>query len=135
MGKFIKRRSDVVIRNSTAGGTLSGIRMRRHDGVGGGGGEAVRNSRASLWNLRRRIAFFHLDRDTGTSVMRLCNHCNGQLGLIVRRKRMLRFCSKACKKAYEHKLDEERRAKLRHLAFLARGAHPNYWAGSPEYPS
>ena len=28
--------------------------------VGGGGGEAVRNS-ASLWNLRRRIAFFHLD--------------------------------------------------------------------------
>ena len=29
---------------------------------------------------------------------------------------MLRFCSKACKKAYEHKLEEERRARLRHLA-------------------
>jgi hypothetical protein len=31
MGKFIKRRSDVVIRNSTAERTLSGIRMRRHE--------------------------------------------------------------------------------------------------------
>ena len=46
-------------------------------------------------------------------VMRRCNHCNGQLGLIVHRKWMLRFCSKSCKKAYEHKLQEERRAKLR----------------------
>jgi hypothetical protein len=34
--------------------------------------------------------------------MRRCNHCNGQLGLIVHRKWMLRFCSKSCKKAYEH---------------------------------
>jgi hypothetical protein len=42
---------------------------------------------------------------------------------------MLRFCSKSCKKAYEHKLQEERRAKLRHLAFLAPGAQTNYWAG------
>jgi hypothetical protein len=32
---------------------------------------------------------------------------------------MLRLCSKRCKKAYEQKLEEERRAKLRHLAFLA----------------
>ena len=50
--------------------------------------------------------------------MRRCNYCNGQLGLIVHRKWMLRFCSKECKKAYEHQLEEERR-KLRHLAFLA----------------
>jgi hypothetical protein len=50
--------------------------------------------------------------------MRRCNHCGGQLGLIVHRNRMLRFCSKACKKAYEHKEEEERRAKHRHLAFL-----------------
>jgi hypothetical protein len=52
--------------------------------------------------------------------MRHCNHCHGQLGLIVHRKWMLRFCSKSCKKAYEHKL--QRRAKLRHLAFFAPGA-------------
>ena len=51
--------------------------------------------------------------------MRRCNHCGGQLGLIVHRNRMLRFCSKACKKAYEHKAEEELRAKHRHLAFLA----------------
>jgi hypothetical protein len=61
--------------------------------------------------------------------MRHCNHCHGQLGLIVHRKWMLRFCSKSCKKAYEHKLREESRAKLRHLAFLAPGAQTNYWAG------
>jgi len=36
---------------------------------------------------------------------------------------MLRFCSKTCKKAYEHKEEEERRAKHRHLAFLANAAH------------
>jgi hypothetical protein len=36
---------------------------------------------------------------------------------------MLRFCSKACKKTYEHKADEERRAKHRHLAFLANPTH------------
>jgi hypothetical protein len=41
----------------------------------------------------------------------------------VHRNRMLRFCSKACKKAYEHKEEEERRAKHRHLAFLANAAH------------
>ena len=44
---------------------------------------------------------------------------------------MLRFCSKSCKKAYEHMLQEERRAKLRHLAFLAPGTQTNYWAGIP----
>jgi hypothetical protein len=55
--------------------------------------------------------------------MRRCNHCGGQLGLIVHRNRMLRFCSKACKKAYEHKEEEERRAKHRHLAFLANATH------------
>jgi hypothetical protein len=58
--------------------------------------------------------------------MRRCNHCNGQLGLIVHRKWMLRFCSKSCKKAYEHKLEEERLAKFRHLAFLAPGTQTNW---------
>jgi hypothetical protein len=55
--------------------------------------------------------------------MRRCNHCDGQLGLIVHRNRMLRFCSKTCKKAHEHKEEEERRAKHRHLAFLAHAIH------------
>jgi hypothetical protein len=55
--------------------------------------------------------------------MKRCTHCNDQLGLIAHRKGALRFCSKACKKAYEHKQDELRRAKLRHLAFLTPGSH------------
>jgi hypothetical protein len=61
--------------------------------------------------------------------MRCCNHCNGQLGLIVHQKWTLRFCSKSCKKAYEHKVEGERRAKLRHLAFLAPGTRTNYLVG------
>jgi hypothetical protein len=52
--------------------------------------------------------------------MRYCAHCSSPVGLIVHRKWTLRFCSKTCKKAYEHKQEELRRAKLRHLAFLAR---------------
>jgi hypothetical protein len=54
--------------------------------------------------------------------VRRCNHCGGQLGLIMHRKWTLRFCSKKCKKAYEHKVEMQRRAHLRHLAFLAPGA-------------
>jgi hypothetical protein len=61
--------------------------------------------------------------------MRRCNQCNGQLGFIVHRKWMLRFCSKSCRKAYEHKSQKERDAKLRHLAFLAPEAQTNSWAG------
>jgi hypothetical protein len=80
-----------------------------------------------------QTTYFHLERDAVKSVMRRCNHCNGQLGLIIHREWRLRFCSKACKEAYEQKLDEER-AKLRHLAFLAQGAQTNYWAEPLEYP-
>ena len=60
--------------------------------------------------------------------MRRCTHCNAQLGLVVHRNRKLRFCSKACKKAHEHKLQEHRRAKLRHLAYLTPGSQINYAA-------
>jgi hypothetical protein len=77
-------------------------------------------------NARRRTGNWRFFVEVpGTTVMRHCNHCHGQLGLIVHRKWMLRFCSKSCKKAYEHKLREESRAKLRHLAFLAPGAQTN----------
>jgi hypothetical protein len=61
--------------------------------------------------------------------MRCCNHCGRQFGLIVHRKWSLRFCSKACKKVHEHKQDEHRRAKLRHLEFLIFGSHLSFSAG------
>ena len=60
--------------------------------------------------------------------MRCCNHCGRQLGVIVHRKRSLRFCSKGCKKAYEHKQEEHRRAKFRHLEFLNFGSHSTFSA-------
>ena len=73
--------------------------------------------------LRGLLEVLTLPSSRAESNMRRCNHCGGQLGLIVHRNRMLRFCSKACKKAYEHKEEEERRAKHRHLAFLANATH------------
>ena len=80
-----------------------------------------------------RIALFAFGAGRQDEAMRRCNHCDGQLGLIIHRKWKARFCSKACKEAYEQKLDEER-AKLRHLAFLAQGPQTNYWAEPLEYP-
>jgi hypothetical protein len=65
-------------------------------------------------------------RGTGRSTrgnMRRCDYCGGRLGMIVHRNWMLRFCSKLCKKAYEHKAEEQRLAKQRHLAFLANVTH------------
>jgi hypothetical protein len=57
-----------------------------------------------------------------TPPMKQCAHCGGRLGMLVHRRFTLRFCKKACKKAYEHRLDEERRARLRGVASLARGS-------------
>jgi hypothetical protein len=51
-----------------------------------------------------------------------CAECGGKLGPLMHRHWSLRFCRLACKKLYLHKLDEERRAKVRWFAFLARGS-------------
>ena len=48
-----------------------------------------------------------------------CDHCRGPLGLFAHRYWLMRFCSKAHKMAYQRRLDEETRAKIRHLAYLA----------------
>jgi hypothetical protein len=47
-----------------------------------------------------------------------CDYCRGPLGLIAHRYWLMRFCSKAHKKAYQRRLAEETRAKIRHLAYL-----------------
>ena len=51
-----------------------------------------------------------------------CDHCRGPLGLLAHRYWLMRFCSKAHKMAYQHRLDEETRAKIRHLAYLSPGS-------------
>ena len=62
--------------------------------------------------------------------MRRCNHCNGQLGLIVHRKWDAAVLLEVAQvSGYQPKLQEERRAKLRHLAFLAPEVQTNNWAG------
>jgi hypothetical protein len=53
-----------------------------------------------------------------------CDHCRGPLGLFVHRYWLMRFCSKAHKTAYQRRLAEETRAKIRHLAYLSPGS-PN----------
>jgi hypothetical protein len=44
-----------------------------------------------------------------------CDYCRGPLGLIAPRYWGMRFCSKAHKKAYQHRLAEATRAKIRQL--------------------
>ena len=44
-----------------------------------------------------------------------CDHCRGQLGIIVHRYWRMRFCSAACAQAYEQRLRGETRTKIRLL--------------------
>jgi hypothetical protein len=46
-----------------------------------------------------------------------CDYCRGPLGLIAARYWGMRFCSKAHKKAYQRRLAEVTRAKIRHLVY------------------
>jgi hypothetical protein len=48
-----------------------------------------------------------------------CDYCRGPLGLVTSRYWRMRFCSKAHKKAYQSRLAEMTRAKIRHLAYLS----------------
>jgi hypothetical protein len=48
-----------------------------------------------------------------------CDYCRGALGLIAPRYWGMRFCSKAHKKAYQHRLAEGTRTKIRHLVYIA----------------
>lgn len=49
-----------------------------------------------------------------------CDHCRGRFGLIVQRYWRMRFCSVACKEAYQRRLGEDTKAKIRRLDFAAR---------------
>ncbi len=53
-----------------------------------------------------------------------CDHCRGKLGLIVQRYWHMRFCSAACKEAYQHRLDEDTKTKIRRLDFVGRDYSP-----------
>jgi hypothetical protein len=52
-------------------------------------------------------------------VMYRCDHCGGNLGLIVDRYYRMRFCCKAHTSAYKQRLTMETRAKIRQLEPLA----------------
>ena len=51
-----------------------------------------------------------------------CDYCRGPLGLVVHRYWLMRFCSKAHKKAYQGRLGEETLAKIQRLAYLPHGS-------------
>lgn len=44
-----------------------------------------------------------------------CDHCRGPLGLIIHRYWRMRFCSAACKAAYQQRLNDNTKAKIRRL--------------------
>jgi hypothetical protein len=54
-----------------------------------------------------------------------CDYCRGSLGLVAHRYWLMRFCSEAHMKAYQDRLAEETRAKIRHLAYLPHGGSSN----------
>jgi hypothetical protein len=41
-----------------------------------------------------------------------CDHCRGELSLVVQRYWRMRFCSNACKNAYQQRLDGGTRQKI-----------------------
>jgi hypothetical protein len=45
-----------------------------------------------------------------------CDHCRKSLGLIIHRYWRMRFCSAKCLSAYQHRLDEAIKAKMKRLA-------------------
>jgi hypothetical protein len=51
-----------------------------------------------------------------------CDYCRCPLELVAHRYWLMRFCSKEHKKAYQRRLTEETRAKIRHLAYLPHGS-------------
>jgi hypothetical protein len=57
-----------------------------------------------------------------TMTVHKCDYCRGALGLIAPRYWGMRFCSKVHKKAYQRRLAEATRAKIRHLAYLTHGS-------------
>lgn len=48
-----------------------------------------------------------------------CDYCRGKFGLIVHRYWHMRFCSTACTQAYQQRLLDETKAKIRDLADAA----------------
>ncbi|MGA8613355.1 MAG: hypothetical protein WB760_16970 [Xanthobacteraceae bacterium] len=55
-------------------------------------------------------------------MMLRCDHCRGKLGLSAQRYWRIRFCSEACKRAYQRRLDESTRDKVGRLERIARDA-------------
>jgi hypothetical protein len=47
-----------------------------------------------------------------------CDYCRGPVGPVAPRYWRMRFCSKAHKKAYQRRLTDGTRAKIRHLVCL-----------------
>jgi hypothetical protein len=46
-----------------------------------------------------------------------CDHCRGNLGPRIHRYWQMRFCSQACVAAYQHRLGEDTRMKIKRLDF------------------
>jgi hypothetical protein len=66
----------------------------------------VKRKRDTLWTL---------------SLMTIrCDHCRRSLGLIAQRYWRMQFCSADCVEAYQRRLDDGTKAKLRHLDVVAR---------------
>jgi hypothetical protein len=85
----------------------------------------------------RQYAFCHSSMETylmTPSLMTVrCDHCRRELGLGVHRYWRMCFCSQNCMTAYQKRLTQETKTKIRHLEisrYSARsGGHPPLWGG------
>lgn len=57
-------------------------------------------------------------------MMLRCDHCREKLGDRVQHYWHMRFCSEACMQAYQHRLKDETRAKIRRLDCKTRTRTP-----------
>lgn len=53
-----------------------------------------------------------------------CDHCRGNLGLIVHRYWHMRYCSAACTEAYRQRLQDDTKANIRRFDCAARENPP-----------
>lgn len=67
------------------------------------------------------LAYFKLPlrSELLVSVSLRCDHCREELGLDVHRYWHMRFCSPPCMTAYQHRLAEETKMKIRRLDVIA----------------
>ena len=80
--------------------------------------------RPGIIDSHSRISHFGARRRNAKLVSLRCDHCRANLGLIVERYWHMRFCCRACKEAYQHRLQGDTKIKIARLDVATRRFGP-----------